>query len=353
VSRTAASPLLSVDGLTTRFPTPRGTLHAVDRVSFVVGHGESVGIVGESGSGKSMLCRSVLRLTPAAAVLDGAICFDGVDLMRQRPRALRALRGARLALVLQNPMTSLNPVVRIGRQLTEPLEVHSGLSRPAARQHAVDLLRRVGLPDPARQLRAYPHELSGGMRQRVCIAIAISCRPALLLADEPTTALDVTVQRQILDLLSDLRRQHAMAMVLVSHDIGVVAHRTDRVLVMYGGRIVETGPTRVVFAVPRHPYTAALLASVPRLRQPSHTRLAEIAGRPVEVVDPAPGCRFAPRCTYAQPRCLREDPVLADDGARAAACFFPVGTRVGAQAREANVAAGRTAAGRLLNGQET
>ena len=320
------APLLEARGLSTWLPTARGSLLAVDDVSFRVGRGETLGVVGESGSGKSLLCRSVLRLVPPGARTAGSVVLDGTELTGLPPAALRSVRGTELALVLQNPMTALNPVVRIGRQLTGSLRLHLGLDRAAARARAAELLADVGIPDPVRRLRSYPHELSGGMRQRVCIAIAVSCRPKLLFADEPTTALDVTVQRQILDLLAELRDRHGMATVLVSHNLGVVRGRTDRVLVMYGGRIVESGPTREVFGAPGHPCTAALLASVPRLSDPARTRLAGMPGRPVDLVDPAPGCRFADRCARVSVRCRTEDPPLTPIGpARAVACFHPLG----------------------------
>jgi peptide/nickel transport system ATP-binding protein len=341
---TARQPLLAVEGLGVRFATARGVLTALDGVTFRLDHGECLGIVGESGSGKSALCRGVMRLTPATALVEGRVRFDGVDLTRLPERRMRTVRGSRLALVLQNPMTALNPVVRIGRQITESLE----LDRKAARTRAVELLRQVGIPDPVRQLRRYPHELSGGMRQRVCISIAVSRTPDLLFADEPTTGLDGPVQRRILDLLTVLRHRHGMAMVLVSHDIAVVAGRTEQVMVMYGGRVVETGPTRHVLTNPRHPYTAAMLASVPRVETPGHTRLVELPGPPADPVNPPPGCRFAPRCRYARPRCLSEDPVIRPGSSRAAACFYPVGTPAGARALADNRDAGWTAAGLAL-----
>jgi peptide/nickel transport system ATP-binding protein len=347
-------PLLSVSGLTTWFRTPRGILHAVDDVSLDLKRGETLGIVGESGSGKSVLARTVMRLIPSHAMTMGAVEFEGRDLRRLNAEETRSIWGAEISMIFQDPMTSLNPVIRVGGQITESLKLHLGLEKKQARKRAVQLLHQVGIPEPDQRIRSYPHELSGGMRQRVCIAIAIACSPKLLIADEPTTALDVTIQRQILDLLSSLQRQKDMAMVLITHDLGVVASRTNRIAVMYGGQIVETGPTRALFAKTRHPYTASLLASIPRISRPSHTRLAVIPGRPIDVIDPTPGCRFAPRCHSAQPRCLVEDPILAptSDRSHVFACFYPVGTAEGDKARQANRVLGRSAAGLELRDAE-
>jgi peptide/nickel transport system ATP-binding protein len=246
-------------------------------------------------------------------------------------------------MVFQDPMTSLNPVVRIGRQITEGLRHHLGMGKDEARETALALLRSVGIPEPERRLEQYPFELSGGMRQRVTIAIAISCGPKLLLADEPTTALDVTVQAQILNLLEDKQRERFMAMVLVTHDLGVVAGRADHVAVMYAGKVVETAPTAELFAEVRMPYTEALLKSIPRTNNPSHTRLAAVGGRPPDLVDLPPGCRFAPRCPYAQPRCMAEEPPLRTDtgSGHAWACWFPVGTPEGDEAFARNLRADR------------
>jgi peptide/nickel transport system ATP-binding protein len=246
-------------------------------------------------------------------------------------------------MVFQDPMTSLNPVTRIGRQITESLRHHLDVSRDFANETAVELLRSVGIPEPERRMREYPHQLSGGMRQRVMIAIALACGPKLLFADEPTTALDVTVQAQILDLLAAQQRERFMAVMLITHDLGVVAGRADEIVVMYAGRIAEKAPTRTLFTEMRHPYTEALLRSIPRLENPSHSRLHAIGGRPPDLVDPPPGCRFAPRCPYAQPRCHEEEPVLESRGTQpdhVFACFYPVGTPEGAEALERNRAAG-------------
>ncbi|OAA19785.1 peptide/nickel transport system ATP-binding protein [Frankia sp. EI5c] len=361
--------LLAVQDVTTTLPVPGGRLRAVDGVSFRLAPGEALGIVGESGSGKSMLARTIMGLAPAAARTTGSAWLagldppaglspstalapsTGLDLLAAGPARLRAALGPGIAMVFQDPATSLHPVTRIGHQLTETLRLRGGLDRRAARERAVELLRLVGIPDPLRRVRSYPHELSGGMRQRICIALAIACHPRVLVADEPTTALDVTVQRQILDLLAGLRHREGLGLVLITHDLALVAGRTDRLLVMYAGRVVEAGPTRDLIHAPRHPYTAGLLASIPRLDQPSHRRLAAIPGAPAAAVDPAPGCRFAPRCARARQRCGSEDPVLtairgADSrdgparahGLREVACFHPIdrppaGSRPGSDQR--------------------
>jgi peptide/nickel transport system ATP-binding protein len=343
----AVPPLLEVDDLSAWFPTALGVVHAVDDLSFSVQRGETVGIVGESGSGKSVLARSIMRLLPRSAVLRGSVRFESRDLLRLEEADARKIWGNDIAMVFQNPMTSLNPVVRIGRQITESLRFHLGLTGTAARARAVELLDMVGIPDARGRLDVYPQELSGGMRQRVCIAIAIACSPKLLIADEPTTALDVTIQHQILDLLAMLQRDTGMALMLITHDLGVVAGRTDRVLVMYGGRVVESGATSFLFCEHRHPYTEALLAAVPRIEQRSHTRMLAIPGRPVDVVDPTPSCRFAPRCPSAQKRCMDESPELvpSTEPGHAFACFYPVGSAEGAVAIAANRAQGCTPAG--------
>jgi peptide/nickel transport system ATP-binding protein len=340
--------LLDVEHLRTCFPTDRGVVHAVDDVSLELSPGESIGIVGESGSGKSVFARSLMRLTPPSAITTGSIDFAGRSLMDLPESEARAIWGCEIAMVFQDPMRSLNPVMRVGRQIVESLQLHLKLDDATARARASELLGEVGISEPKRRMRAYPHELSGGMRQRVCIAIAIACSPRLLLADEPTTALDVTIQRQILDLLTKLQHEKEMAMILITHDLGVVAGRTERILVMYGGRVVESGPTTTVFEEHRHPYTELLLAAIPRLERPSHSRLVAIPGQPVDSVDPKPMCRFAPRCRRAQPTCLENDPVLMPtsmDPEHAFACFFPVGSDDGTEALQRNVAAGRNAAG--------
>ncbi len=345
------SPLLVVEDLSTAFATPRGELRAVDGVSFTLAAGEALGIVGESGSGKSALVRTIMRLLPRSARVGAGsrVLFDGEDIAHLTGKRRKHFWGAEVAMVFQDPMTSLNPVRTLGHQITDPLRYHLGLDRAAARARAVELLTQVGITDPEHRLRQYPHELSGGMRQRVMIAIALSCSPKLLIADEPTTALDVTVQKEILDLLSGLRRELGMAMILISHDLGVVSGRTDRTIVMYAGRVVETARTPALFTATRHPYTAALLRSFPHIDEPSHTRLEVIPGTAPDLVNPPPGCRFAPRCAFAQQRCVDDEPPLTPDSAGDAghlfACHYPVGTALGEQAIAANHARRRTAAG--------
>lgn len=306
------TPILRIRDLRITFDTPAGPLRAVDGIDLDLDPGSTIGIVGESGSGKSVLARAAMGLLPKSARYgpDSVIEFDGRRLYPDPPKNLPDLWGNEMALIFQDPMTSLTPVMTVGGQLTETLRRHLPLSRRKAREKAVDLLRRVGIPDPEARMRTYPHRMSGGMRQRVMIALSIACDPRLLFADEPTTALDVTVQRQILDLLADLQTRLGTAMVLVTHDLGVVAGRADRIAVMYAGRIVETAPTKELFRNLAHPYTAALLESIPRLDSPSGTRLKAIGGLPPRVVGEPSGCAFAPRCPRATDRCLSETPEL-------------------------------------------
>jgi peptide/nickel transport system ATP-binding protein len=326
-------PLLEVEDLRTWFDTPRGMVRAVDGVSFQLDRGHTLGVVGESGSGKTVLARSIMNLIPrrAGVPAGGRVLFEGRDIRGLGVRAMRRLWGLEMAMVFQDPMTSLNPVVKIDRQLTESLRHHLGMKAGEARETAVELLRSVGLPAPERRLHEYPHQLSGGMRQRVTLAIALSCGPKLLIADEPTTALDVTVQRQILDLLQQQQTERYMAMILITHDLGVVANRTDEIIVMYAGRVVERAPTKTLFRRMRHPYTEALMDSIPRLENPSHTVLEAIPGRPPDLAALPPGCRFAPRCRYVQPRCRAEEPPLVEEDGHAYRCFHPVGTDVGVE----------------------
>jgi peptide/nickel transport system ATP-binding protein len=339
--------LLEVDDITTHFQTPRGLVRAVDGVSLTLERGKTLGIVGESGSGKSVLSRSIMGLLPKSnLVRSGSIKFEGREIIDLSGDDQRALWGTQMSMVFQDPMTSLNPVMKIGNQITEPLLYHLDVSKSFAKETAVALLQSVGIPEPERRVKQYPHEMSGGMRQRVMIAIAIACGPKLLFADEPTTALDVTVQAQILDLLSAQQRERFMAMILVTHDLGVVAGRTDEIAVMYAGKVVEKAPTRTLFSEMRMPYTEALLRSIPKLADPSHTRLNVIPGRPPDLVSPPKGCNFSPRCPYVQDKCREEEPPLQPAPAvgHEFACWFPVGSPEGKAALERNIAAGLTAA---------
>jgi peptide/nickel transport system ATP-binding protein len=318
--------LLSFEDVVVDLPTPRGNLRAVDRVNLTVGAGQTLGVVGESGCGKTMLSRAILQLLPKKAKLKGRVMFDGQDLVSLNPEALRKLRARSLAVVFQDPMTSLNPVLTIGTQLIETLQEHLELDLSAARKRSVELLAAVGIPAPEQRLSQYPHQLSGGMRQRVAIAIALSCEPKLLIADEPTTALDVTIQAQILDLLAREQRRRHMAMILITHDLGVVAGRTDEVAVMYAGRVVERAPTPALFKKMRMPYTEALLAAIPKIDAVPHALLPAISGRPPDPTRPIKGCSFSPRCRYAVARCHEEKPALteAETPAHQFACFHPI-----------------------------
>ena len=335
--------LLTVTDLRTTFSIAAGDVQAVRGVSFALDRGRTLGIVGESGCGKTVLARSIMRLNLGSNVTTtGTAEFAGRDLLSLPMADMHEMWGMELAMVFQDPMTSLNPLVRVGRQVTEHLRQHLGVGRAEAARTAVDLLKEVRIPEPEARLKAYPHELSGGMRQRICIAIALACEPSLLFADEPTTALDVTVQHQILNLLGREQRERDMAMVLVTHDLGVIAGRTDDTLVMYAGMVVEQAPTRSLFEDMRHPYSEALLRSLPRTSQVSHTRLAAITGRPPDLIDPPSGCAFSPRCPYVQPRCREEVPPLSavDDPDHRFACWTPVGSPEGMDAFARNVAEG-------------
>ena len=324
--------LLEVENIIVDLPTPRGMLRAVDGVDMTLEAGKTLGVVGESGSGKTMLSRAILQLLPRRAKLSGAIRFDGQDMTRIPAEILRKLRAKSVAVVFQDPMTSLNPVLTIGTQLTETMREHLGVSQSEAISRGIALLAEVGIPSPEQRMGNYPHQLSGGMRQRVAIAIALSCAPKLLIADEPTTALDVTVQAQILDLLAREQRSRHMAMMLITHDLGVVAGRTDEVAVMYAGRVVERAPTRELFHHMRMPYTAALMAALPKLDAPPHTRLPAIGGRPPDPINPPPGCSFAPRCIYADAVCDKAKPPLSapDRMAHQFACIRPLPVKVAA-----------------------
>ena len=304
------APVLEVAGLETVFDTRDGAVHAVNGVSFSISPGELVGVVGESGSGKSVTMMSLMGLLPSppARISGGSILYRGREVRSMSGRELRALRGGEIGFVFQDPMTSLNPVFTVGFQLMEPLRAHLGLSRAEARVRAAELLALVGIPDAARRLEDYPHQFSGGMRQRVMIAIALSCDPKVLIADEPTTALDVTIQAQILELIRDLRARLGMGIVWITHDLALVAGIADRVMVMYAGLIVEHGPVAEIFADPQHPYTRALLGTVPSVTGPRARRLRTIEGQPPILTAPPSACPFAPRCAHAFDRCRRENP---------------------------------------------
>jgi oligopeptide/dipeptide ABC transporter ATP-binding protein len=328
--------LLEIESLRVEFPGAAGPLVAVKGVDLAIEAGEIVGLVGESGSGKSLTCRAVMQMVPEpGAISSGAIRFDGEDVLALRKSKLRDFRAHSVGMIYQNPFGSLNPVTRVGAQIAETLRVNRGLSRDAAKTEAVALLDRVGIEDPERRSRAYPHELSGGMCQRVMIAIATASSPRLMLADEPTTALDVTTQAQILKLLGKMRAEEGMAMLLVSHDFGVIAQACDRVAVMYGGHIVETGPVETIYHEPEHPYTRALLNSVPELDSAGNVRRrAALSGHPPELSDVIPGCVFAPRCEHARSECATVSMKLQSLGPdHATAC--PVRPYAGAGARSA------------------
>jgi oligopeptide transport system ATP-binding protein len=309
-----AAPLLQVRGLTTRFGTDRGALTAVDDVSFSLDAGQTLAIVGESGSGKSVTAMSLLRLipNPPGRITAGEIVFEGQDLLKLSEAQMRAIRGDRIAMIFQEPMSSLNPSLTVGLQIAEPMNVHRGMPWKQAFERAKALLERVRIPDAGSRLQTWPHQYSGGMRQRTMIAMALACEPRLIVADEPTTALDVTVQAQILDLLKELTRETGAALILITHDLGVVARYADQVAVMYGGRIVEQAPAAELYARPRHPYTRGLLASIPRLDGAAGQRLVPIAGQPPDLARLPPGCAFAPRCPRADAACTGSQPPLRD-----------------------------------------
>jgi oligopeptide transport system ATP-binding protein len=321
------SSLLEVTDLRTHFTTPDGVVKAVDGVSFSVDKGETLGIVGESGSGKSVTSLSIMRLVPqpAGRIVGGQVRFGGSDLLTKSEAEMRAIRSKDIAMVFQDPMTSLNPVLTVGRQIMEPLELHMRMRGRAARARAIELLATVGIPAPESRLDDYPHQFSGGMRQRVMIAMALSCNPKLLIADEPTTALDVTIQAQILELIADLQDKLGMAVIIITHDLGVVAGMADRISVMYAGRVVETGPTERIFADPRMPYTIGLLQSVPRLDEVRGHRLTPIPGVPPDMTSLPEACAFAPRCDFVQPVCHTcVPPLRAVERDQQAACLFDV-----------------------------
>jgi oligopeptide/dipeptide ABC transporter ATP-binding protein len=322
-------PLLAVESLGIQFPGAPGAggpIRAADGVSFTLGEGETLGLVGESGCGKSATALALLRLVPEPGrIVSGRILLRGRDLLTLSEREMCGVRGRRIGFVFQEPGAALNPVLTVGTQIAEGPVVHRLMKKKEALREAERLMTLVRIPDAARRVREYPHQMSGGMRQRVMIAIALACAPRLLMADEPTTGLDVTVQAQILDLLSKLQHDREMAMILVTHDLGVVATRTDEIIVMYAGNVVERAPTKVLFKSMAMPYTEALLNSMPRLSNPSHTRLTAIEGRPPDLLHAPAGCPFAPRCPYAQEKCTREKPPLVEQApGHSYACWFPL-----------------------------
>ena len=321
--------LLDVRGLKTYFFTQEGVVRAVDDVSFDVQEGETPAIVGESGSGKSVTSLSVMRLvaSPPGRIVAGSITFEGRDLLQLSDAEMRKLRGDRIAMIFQEPMSSLNPVLTIGKQLCEALILHRGMDQRAARARAVELLQMVAIPEAEKRLDQYPHQFSGGMRQRIMIAMGMSCQPKLLIADEPTTALDVTIQAQVLEIIQKLSAEMGTAVVLITHNLGIVARYADRVNVMYAGRIVEQATADDLYATPAHPYTLGLLRSVPRLDIGEREKLVPIQGMPPDMSDPPEGCRFLPRCPFAQDKCLMEYPPLFDLGnGHRTACWVDVET---------------------------
>ena len=305
--------LLEIKDLATHFFTPDGVVKAVDGISYYLDEGEVLGIVGESGCGKSVSALSVMRLvaSPPGRTVAGEVVFEGEDLLNVDETEMRHIRGNRIAMVFQEPMTSLNPVLTIGRQITETLELHQGMNKQQSNERATELLRLVGIPDAARRLKDFPHQFSGGMRQRVMIAMALSCNPRLIIADEPTTALDVTIQAQILELMRSLSDQFGTAMIIITHNLGVVARYAHRVVVMYAGRIIESGSAEEIYHNPSHAYTLGLLASVPRLDETRKVKLDPIEGLPPDLIDLPVGCSFAPRCKYVIDKCTEETPALA------------------------------------------
>ena len=326
-----AKNVLEVNNLKTQFFTRAGIVYAVDGVSFHVGEGETLGIVGESGCGKSVTATSIMRLIPSppGKIVDGEILLTDkggtTDLLSLSDSEMRHVRGNKVAMIFQDPMTSLNPVLTIGDQISEPLILHLGLSKNEARQRAIDLLKRVGIPAAEDRINAYPHQFSGGMRQRVMIAIALSCNPQLLIADEPTTALDVTIQAQILELMMHLNQEFGTAIIMITHDLGVVAEICERVVVMYAGQVVETGASKDLFNNPQHPYTIGLLNSVPQIGDRVKETLVPIPGLPPDLLAPPIGCRFRPRCRFRQEKCEESPPLAVVAPGQQARCWFPQG----------------------------
>jgi peptide/nickel transport system ATP-binding protein len=316
------APLLRVEDVVVEFPTRRGVLRALDHVSFEIGRGEVLGIVGESGAGKSVTGSTIIGLIdPPGRLASGRIYLDGARIDGLSENAMRDVRGKRIGMVFQDPLTSLNPLYTVGRQLTETIQTHTDLDAPEARERAIDLLRAVGIPAPERRIDDHPHRFSGGMRQRVVIALALCAEPSLVIADEPTTALDVSIQAQIIAVLKRMCRQRSAAIMLITHDMGVIAETADRVAVMYAGKIVETGPVADIIHAPSHPYTQGLMSCIPKLGA-GHERLAQIDGAMPRLTDRIGGCAFHPRCPHATDRCRRDTPPLIDRGGHMAACWL-------------------------------
>ena len=321
------APLLEIEDLRTHIKLRQGTVRAVDGVSLYVEPGQTLGLVGESGCGKTMTALSVMGLLPVGgAIAGGAIHLDGRKISELPEHEMRRVRGDQIGMIFPDPLTSLNPTMTVGKQIAEAVLLHREVSKAQAMERAAEVLDLVGLPKPRERLNEYPHQFSGGMRQRVMIAMALACEPKLLIADEPTTALDVTIQKQILELIDDLRQRLGMSVILVTHDLGVIAGRADRVAVMYAGKIVETAATGTLFSNPRHPYTEALFQALPDQAAETRERLYSIPGMPPDLIHPPRGCRFAPRCRYAADRCTAEEPILlGETPEHQYACFYPVG----------------------------
>ena len=317
-------PILEVKNLVTNFYTQDGIVHAVNGVSFTVGHGETIALVGESGCGKTVSALSILRLVaePVGRIISGEILFEGIDLLKMSADDIQSVRGAKISMIFQEPLTSLNPVLTIGQQISEGIEYHKHMLRKDAEQEAINLLKMVGIPHPEMRIPDYPHQFSGGMRQRVMIAIAIACRPQLIIADEPTTAVDVTIQAQLLELIKGISHELHTSLILITHNLGIVARYAHRVFVMYAGKIVEQGAAKDVYHHPQHPYTAGLLASVPRLDEPRKTRLVPIKDQPPDLIALPKGCSFRPRCEYAEKECETTPPELVEvHESHFAACY--------------------------------
>lgn len=314
--------LLEVNGLKTYFYTVDGVIPAVDGVSFKIGKGETLGIVGESGSGKSVTARSIMRLVPnpPGKIISGSILFKGENILAKKESQMRTIRGNKIAMIFQDPMTSLNPLFTIGNQIEEAITIHQNVSKREAEKKAIEMLKLVGIPSPEKRIKDFPHQMSGGMRQRVMIAMALCCQPDLLIADEPTTALDVTIQAQILELISDIKKKFNMSVMIITHDLGVVAKVADRIIVMYAGKMMEYGDVEDIYANPLHPYTRGLMESIPRI-DVNEERLKSIQGTLPDLTQRFIGCRFAPRCNLAKDICRKEEPPLIQNGNRAVRCF--------------------------------